>query len=396
MARRFALGKAPFQRITDEKRLSTSQIMRDFIIALVPLILFGWVKNGLLPFIREEISVIEMLYPLILILVGALTSVVSEVIFFYVWKKTNTWEGLKKELSLSYGVIPGLLIAMIVPIYTPVWVLMLGCVVANILFKMLFGGFGHNILNPALMGYAFITTAFYGVITSSVGQGFFLPSELASGATPLQNLAGLGSVTNPDVLISPYGSLLDFFLGTVPGGLAETSSLLIILSCIFLIARKVISWVIPVIYVGTVFVLTLIIGLISTDNGLTFALFNVLSGGLLFGAVFMATEPVTSPKTPNGKVIFALLLGVLTVLFRLSGKLPEGVATSILLLNLFVPMIDRFAATIRAKKINRQVILKYVGMGVFILLLAFYTVFHVTNKYEKKDIAKAEVVEVIE
>lgn len=395
MARKFALGKTPFQRITDEKKLSTSQMMRDFVIALIPLILFGWVKNGLLPFIREEISLIEMLYPLILVIAGALTSLASEALFFYIWKKETSWEGIKRELSLSYGLIPGLLIAMIVPIYTPVWVLMLGCVFANILFKMVFGGFGHNILNPALMGYVFINTAFYGVITASVGKGFFLPSELASGVTPLQNLAQVG-IGNVDKLITPYGSLFNFFLGTIPGGFAETSALLIIISCLFLIFRRVITWVIPTIYVGTVFVLTLIIGFIATDNGLQFALFNVLSGGLLFGAVFMATEPVTSPKTPNGKVIFALLLGVLTVLFRLAGNLPEGVATSILLLNLFVPMIDRFAAQVRAKRLNRKVILKYVGLGVFILLLAFFTVFQVSRQYSKKELAKADIVEVLE
>lgn len=395
MARRFALGKTPFQRITDEKKLSTSQMMRDFVIALVPLILFGWVKNGLLPFINKEISIIEMLYPLILVLVGPLTSIISEVLFFYIWKKKTTWEDISKELSVSYGLIPGLLLAMIVPLYTPVWVLMLGCVFANILFKMIFGGFGHNVLNPALMGYVFITTAFYGVITASIGKGFFLPSELLSGSTPLQNL-GMVGVDNVDKLITPYGSLFDFFLGTIPGGLAETSSLLIIISCVFLIVRRVITWVIPVIYVGTVFVLTLIIGFVATDNGLEFALFNILSGGLLFGAVFMATEPVTSPKTPNGKVIFALLLGVLTVLFRLAGNLPEGVATSILLLNLFVPIVDRFAAQIRAKKLNRGVILRYVGIGAFILLLAFYTVFQVSKEIKKEDLAKAEIVEVLE
>lgn len=405
MARKFALGKAPFQRITDERRLSTSQMMRDFVIALIPLILFGWLKNGLLPFIKYNgdpimgISFMEMIYPLLFIIVGGLTSVVSETLFFYFTGK-HTWAEIRHELSLSYAVIPGLLLAMMLPVYTPIWVLMLGCFAANIVFKMLFGGFGHNVLNPALMGYVFITTAFISVITASIRGGYLLPSELfESSATPLTNMVGKVGGTYKD-LVEPYGNLLKMFLGFRPGSLAETSGLLCILACVYLIVRRVIVWIIPVVYVGTVFVLTLIIGVVN-GQGLWFPVFNVLSGGLLFGAVFMATEPVTSPKSPNGKVIYAFLLGVLTTLFRLSGNLPEGVATSILFMNLFVPIIERFAASARASVAKRNVTLKYVGVALFITLLAAYTVYRVTDianpdEENGEEFEDAPIVEVIE
>ncbi len=154
------------------------------------------------------------------------------------------------------------------------------------------------------------------------------------------------------------------FLGFTPGALAETSALLCLLAFIFLTIRKTIDWRIPTIYVGSVFVLTYIIGAINGYAGtLNYALFGVLNGGLMFGAVFMATEPVTSPRNPNGVILYSFGLGALTVLFRFASSMPEGVATSILIMNMFTAALERFSAKLRVEPNKRKVVVSYALIG---------------------------------
>ena len=177
---------------------------------------------------------------------------------------------------------------------------------------MLYGGFGHNVFNPALIAYAVIMIAFWGVISANGGINNSL--EITTSASPLINFKGLDEITYEN-LIAPYGNLWSFALGFIPGAIAETSSILIILAFIYLVVRKVISWIVPVFYVGTVFIVSLIIMFIN-GYGIWYPAFQILSGGLLFGAVFMATEPVTTPRSPNGKAIFGVGIGLFTLLFR--------------------------------------------------------------------------------
>lgn len=380
-AKRFPLAKAPYIRIADNKRYRTETLMRDYTFALIPIILFAWIKNGLLPFLSTDpmvqTSFIEMMYPLLLVGVGALTSFLGEAFYFAAFMKKRTWKEVQTELKLSFPLIPGILVGMIVPLYTPIWVLVLGVLFANIIGKLLFGGFGYNLFNPAILGYIFIGTAFTGVITAA--GGYMNATEaLVVSATPLQNFQA-----NPgagiETIVGPYGTMWDFILGTIPGSLSETSGLLIIIMFIFLLVRKTVNWRVPLIYVGTVFVLTLIIGLIL-GHGLWYPLFNIFSGGLLFGALFMACEPVTSPNSPNGKIIFGFALGILTVLFRLVGVFPEGVATSILLMNCFTPIIDRFASKLRAQGFTKKTLTKYAFLALFFALLSVYTVYMAVEK----------------
>jgi electron transport complex protein RnfD len=358
--------------------------------------LFTWIKNGILPFLSNDPMIqttfIEMIYPLLLIAVGGFTSWIAEAFYLSAFMGKKTIKDLKVELKVSFPLIPGILIAMIVPLYTPIWVLVLGCLFATIIGKMLFGGFGFNLFNPAILGYVFIGTAFSGVIADA--GGYLNTAEaVVSAVTPLQNFAA-----NPgagyDVLVGQYGGLWNFFLGNIPGSMSETSSLLIIMGFTILAIRGTVSWRIPVMYVGTFFVLTLIIGL-SLGHGLWYPLFNLFSGGLMFGALFMASEPVTSPKSPNGKIIYGVALGIFTVLFRLVGNFPEGVATSILLMNLFTPMIDRFASAQRAQGFTKKTISKYAFLSVFFLLLAVYTISASVNKATPSSEANA-IVEVLE
>jgi electron transport complex protein RnfD len=384
---RFSGGKAPFLRISDVKGHGTNVMMRDFMIGLLPVILFAWYKNGILVYSQGNICFLEMLYPLIFIIVGGLGSMLMEAIFFYVTdKEARKPKLLMKKLSTSYAPIPGLILALMLPVYTPIWVLLFGCFISNIIGKALFGGFGHNIFNPALLGYAVIKATLMGVIKEAGGDynAFFNTSEALidsyAGATPLSMLGSL-KIISFDSLVAPYGSLWDLFAGFHPGGLGETSFLIMIISYIWLSARKVIRWQTPLLFVSVFFGLSWIVGALNGVTGIWFPLYSIFTGGIMFGAVFMITEPVTSPKNPLGKTIFVLFLAVLTVLFRFVGNLPEGLGTSLILMNIFALPIDKYAAIIKANRWNKTT-LKYVGIVFGILLvLGLYAVLKAGNSY---------------
>ena len=380
---RFANGKAPFLRTSDAKNSGTGVIMRDFMIGLLPVILFAWYKNGILVYIEGNITFLEMLYPLIFILLGGLLSTLFEGLYFYITDKSvRNFKTLGQKLKVSYAIIPGLLLAMVVPLYTPIWVLMFGAFMGTIVGKMLFGGFGNNIFNPALLGYIAIGFTMLGVIGNA--GGVFNASEVLidayGGATPLGTLAGT-KVIDYDTLVAPYGSLWNFLLGTIPGAIAETGALAIIVAYIWLSIRKVIKWFTPLIYIGTVFILSWFIGMAAGDAGIWFPVYSVLSGGLIFGAVFMATEPVTTPRNPLGKIVFALFLGALTVLFRFIGNLPKGVGTAIIVMNIFTLPIDKMTAIIRAQGIKKSTIVSAVGLATFLLILMVYAIIKAGNVY---------------
>ncbi|MBN2503946.1 MAG: RnfABCDGE type electron transport complex subunit D [Bacilli bacterium] len=373
---RFAGGKAPFLRLSDQPNQGTGIIMRDFLIGLFPVILFAWYKNGIKVYVDGNINFLEMLYPLVFILLGGLLSLIMEGLFFIITDKDcHNLKNLMLKLSTSFALIPGLILALVLPLYTPVWVLIFGAFMGTIVGKMLFGGFGHNIFNPALLGYIAIGFTLSGVITAA--GGVFNASEVLvdayAGATPLTNLAAVKDISYAK-LVEPYGNLWNFFLGTIPGALGETSALVILVSYVWLAVRKVIKWFTPLIYVGTVFVLSWLIGIISGDSGIWFPLYSVFSGGLMFGAVFMATEPVTTPRNPLGKIFFALFLGAFTVLFRFVGNYPEGVGTSIIVMNIFALPLDQATAVIRARGLKKETLVKVGVLTALLLVIIVYAV----------------------
>ena len=377
---KFSLGKEPFIRKADGKT-NTNTIMRDFVIALIPIILYAWVKNGLLPMIDGKTDFGGMIKPLAFILVGGLTTFAVEYLFYWLTSKEKLFT--KKTLldtlltvKNSFAVIPGLLLAMILPLNTSFWVLIVCCLFATVVGKLLFGGFACNIFNPALVGYLFFSVAYGGL------SSYLNPSEVitvVSGATPLANAATMPLHSGSE-LISSYGSIWNFIIGSIPGSLAETSGLLCLVAFVWLVVRKVINWRIPVFYVGTVFVLTYLVAVFCGRPGdLLYPLFHVFSGGLLFGAVFMATEPVTSPRTPNGKIVYALGLGVLTVMVRFLANAPEGVATSIMAMNIFTVIIDRNCAVVRAQRSVKKTAVTYSVMGLILVALSAYTLSAATS-----------------
>ncbi len=383
MAKKFVLEKAPFIRRADNGKITTNRIMNDVVIALIPIILFAWVKNGLLPFISDSsnVSVYQMLYPLIFTICGGLFSVILEGLYFILFKYyfPNKYDQNKKiwnfktiinEVKNSYGVITGLILAMMLPVNTPLYVLLFGCFMGNIVFKMLYGGFGYNVFNPALIAYAIIVVAFWGVIFTNNSVGGAL--EITTGASPLINFKNT-DIISYDNIIAPYGDIWSFVIGFVPGAIGETCSVLIIFAFFYLLIRKAISWIVPVFYVGTVFIISLIIMLIN-GYGIWYPLFQILSGGLLFGAVFMATEPVTTPHSPNGKAIYAIALGLFTLVFRLYGSLPGGVGTAMLFVGLFSTLIDRVAAKLRMHRVNYRSVIGYTLILILFILISVYII----------------------
>jgi len=314
---------------------NTKKIMNNLIIALIPIIIFSIYKNGYIPYSNDKISFIEMFRPLLTVLIGVITSFVVEFVYYKLIKKSN---GFK----CSYSIFPGLFLALILPLKTPIYIVAIGSFIGS-LSKLLFGGFGKNMLNPALVGYVFIIVVFSSIFSTN---NYFNAYEIdtISSSTPLTNASMISDIGSYDKLVKPYGSLLNFFIGTIPGSMAETSAVLCIFAFIYLTITKTIKWRIPVFYVSTVFIITFGIGRLL-GQGLYYPLFHVLSGGLLFGAVFMATDPVTSAVTPIGQVLQGIFLGILTVFLRITGV--EGVAISILIINLFVFLLDKVGMSSR-------------------------------------------------
>ena len=279
---------------------TTERIMLDVIIALLPTAIAGTVIFGL----RE----------LLVIFSCVAASVLSEYVYNLIVKKEQTVGDLS-------AVVTGLILALNLRADAPVWQCVIGSVFAIVVVKCLFGGLGCNLVNPAITARVFMLVSFASMATT---QGFPTIVDTVSSATPLAAEGGPASV-----------KLFDLFFGLTGGAIGETCAAALLLGFIYLLVRKVISWHVPVAFVGSVFALSLLM------EGFNFvaALSMILSGGLLIGAIFMATDYVTSPSTASGKLIFGLGAGVLTFLIRYFGKYPEGVSFAILFMNILTPYV---------------------------------------------------------
>ena len=286
--------------------VTTAEIMRDVFIALIPTTLYGIIQWGFNA-------------ALVCILTVA-AAVISELVYEKCMKLPITI----KDWSAA---VTGLILALNCPPDIPAWIPCLGAVFAIIIVKQLYGGLGKNFMNPALAARCFLLISFAGKMTSFTGVG----ADALSGATPLAFMK-----TNPDAIAKI--DLGAAFLGRIPGTIGEVSKLCVLIGAAYLIIRKVISPKIPLIYIGTVAVFTWLFGGHGFD--LYYLACELCAGGLIFGAFFMATDYVTSPITPLGQIIFAIMLGILTGLFRLFGGSAEGVSYAIIICNILVPMIN--------------------------------------------------------
>ena len=293
---------------------STRTIMLDVIIALLPALLVGIIVLG----IRS-------------LLVSAV-SVASAVLFEYAYCKIAKTENTTLDLS---SIVTGLLLAMTLPASVPLWQVLVGNLFAIVLVKKFFGGIGENIFNPALSARAFLMLIYPSGLTIYES----ITVDGVSAATPLHHMV---------MPALPEESLLDMFLGNCPGSIGEISALALLIGLGYLVFKKVISLRIPLSYIFSVFVVTLVFS--KTEFPLKWSLYSILSGGVMLGAIFMATDYTTSPVTPKGQIIFGIGCGLLTVFLRYNGLFPEGVTYSILIMNSLVWLIDSFTAPRRFGK----------------------------------------------
>ncbi|MFD3157678.1 RnfABCDGE type electron transport complex subunit D [Haloimpatiens sp. FM7330] len=287
---------------------STENIMKDVLIALMPAVAVGVYYFKTRAFL--------------IILISVLTCVLSE----YAWQKLTKRKVTIKDLSAA---VTGILLALNLSSEVPFWIPIVGGIFAVIIVKQFFGGFGQNFMNPVLTARAFLVASWPSEVNKWVIDG-------VSASTPLQ-IIKKGSGTLPD--------MWNAFIGNTGGAIGETCALALIIGGIYLIWRRVISFRIPVSYLVTVYLLTWMIGrdgIMSTEP-----LYEILIGGLMLGAIYMATDPSTSPKSKIGQYIMGIGCGVFTSIFRIYGGTPEGVSYAILVMNLFVPLIDKF--TVKTK-----------------------------------------------
>lgn len=284
----------------------TSRLMLDVVIALVPALIVGIAVLGIRALYVTAVSMV--------------TAVAAEWLWSLILRKRNT-------LPDCSALVTGMLFAMTLPASCPLWVAAIGSAFAIIVAKLLCGGLGQNVFNPALAGRAFVMLVFPVALTR------YADVDGVSSATPLHHMV---------MPALPEESILDMFLGNCPGSIGELSAFALILGGVYLVARKVISARIPLAYLGTVAVLTLIFH--KTDDAISWMLYSLFSGGVVLGAIFMATDYATSPVTAKGQIIYGIGCGVLTVIFRYYGLYPEGVTYAILLMNACVWTIDRYTA----------------------------------------------------
>lgn len=307
MENKFTVSAAPHIHT----KTSVSGIMGDVIIALMPSAVFGCAMFGY----RASI----------LIVVCILSCMAAEFVFDKAVKKKNTLGDLSAAVT-------GMMLALNLPPTIPIYMAVIGSVFAIVLVKQVFGGLGKNFMNPALAARCFMLIAWTSAMTTFVNPFMGYGADAISSATPL---AMMKTSDTANV------SLKNAFLGFIPGTIGETSSLMILIGFVYLLIRKVISLRIPLSYILTFAVLTFFFGKRGNIGAAEYTLLQLCTGGLLFGAVFMATDYTTTPTTPSGMIIFGIGCGILTFVIRRFGGYPEGASFSIILMNIAAPLIER-------------------------------------------------------
>lgn len=303
---------------------TSKKLMYDVVLALLPAFFVSIFVFGISALIVTSVAIISCL------------------LFEYLIQKYL----LKTEVTIGDGsaLITGILLAFNLPSILPIWMVVAGSLVAIGIAKLSFGGLGYNIFNPALVGRVFLLISFPVQMTlwpTAIKNNITI-SDAVTGATPLGIVKeGLLYGETMADLSAKIPSNMDLFLGVMGGSLGEMSAFALLVGGLYLIARKVISWHIPFVMLATMALMTGIFWYIDPEHYAS-PLFHLLSGGAILGAFFMATDLVTSPVTKTGMVIFAVGIGIITVVIRLFGAYPEGVSFAILIMNAFVPLINKF------------------------------------------------------
>ena len=305
---------------------TTRSIMLDVIIAMLPALAFAIFNFGLRALTLTAVSVVGCV--------------------FWEWLYRKL---MKKPQSIGdlSSVVTGMLLAFVCPVQMPYWMIIIGDFFAIVVVKQLFGGIGKNFLNPALAGRAVLLASYAGTMTSWVDPAVNKAAIIGSNADIVTTATPLAIMKTGDFaeLLSAQ-SVGSMFVGTgIPGSLGEVSALALLIGGVYLIWRKVINWQTPVAYIATVAVLTFLFP--KQGSGLEWMLYSIFGGGLFLGAFFMATDYATSPVTKKGQLIFGIGCGLFTVLIRYFGSYNEGVCYSIMVMNLFVALIDKYTKPTR-------------------------------------------------
>ena len=305
---------------------TTRSIMLDVIIAMLPALAFAIFNFGLRALTLTAVSVVGCV--------------------FWEWLYRKL---MKKPQSIGdlSSVVTGMLLAFVCPVQMPYWMIIIGDFFAIVVVKQLFGGIGKNFINPALAGRAVLLASYAGTMTSWVDPAVNKAAIIGSNADIVTTATPLAIMKTGDFaeLLSAH-SVGSMFVGTgIPGSLGEVSALALLIGGVYLIWRKVINWQTPVAYIATVAVLTFLFP--KQGSGLEWMLYSIFGGGLFLGAFFMATDYATSPVTKKGQLIFGIGCGLFTVLIRYFGSYNEGVCYSIMVMNLFVALIDKYTKPTR-------------------------------------------------
>ena len=351
------------------QKLSTHRIMRDLTIALLVLVAYS------LYYYYYNFTTNDPLIHVALMYVVSLGVAFVTEIGWALIHKSNILEHLKN----SFPWVTAIILALTLPAGTPLYVVAIGSFISIFLGKLVYGGFGHNIFNPALVGRVVVHLAYGANLIANI-PNTVNGVDIATKATPATMLAGTGWMGGEAFAYS----LSDLFFGNHMGALGETCIVLILVLGVILAFRKVFDARIPVAYLGTVLVLSEIFALVNGLDPLTYPLIHLCLGGAVFGAVFMATDPVTSPTSPLGKIIYGICLGFLTMIIRLKANYPEGVLFSILIMNMLTPLIDSFILG----RTNTRIAKQWASIGIC-LVVAMGCVFGISNGI-KNDIAAAE------
>ena len=339
-------------------KVDTKQIMSDVAIALLFVSLCSIVLQYSLYGMEGSIRAI---------LIIAIAVVTCYLVDFIFWKFMKTDKAkMKGKIQQNVPAITGMILALTLPLgnldsLAMLYVTFISAIVAELFGKLIYGGFGYNIFNPAGVGRAFALLAF--------GKYLVIPTiDTLSSSSPLAALQGADGLEAVTKTFNDYSSLL---FGAHQGAIGETIVIPLILAAAYLIYKNVIDWVVPVFAMATIGILAVIT---SAFNGFNtdFVVVHLLSGGLIFGAVFMLTDPVTNPLNRQGKMIYAIVFALITFLIRTKASLPEGVVFSILIVNMLVPMIDKFTANVTDQNVNKKVISVIVTLIIAILLTILF------------------------
>ncbi|MCF7926286.1 MAG: RnfABCDGE type electron transport complex subunit D [Candidatus Izimaplasma sp.] len=335
---------------------NATRMMRDVTIALLPVIAFA--------IYRFKMNAVYVL------LASILSMVLAEYVFYLVQDllKEKPFK-LKNESFTLYNfsaITSGLIYGLTLPDTTPIWTVVISGAVGMFLAKLIFGGMGQNVFNPAAVARVLVVVNFGSLISYGTDA-----VDAIGGATALQYTAN----NLFDAQILNYYSLSNLFTGMgIPGSMGEVSALLILVGAIYLGFRTSFEFRIPLIYVGTVFILASFVALFK-GIGMWYPVYHVVSGGLLFGAVYMATDPVTSPITLPGRIYFAFGLGFLTFIIRLFGALPEGVVFSILIMNMFVSSLDYYKWS--EQRFTKRAIYIFIGVIITSIIITVVGAYYV-------------------